>query len=94
MSFCSDNFNDSNEMIVAANTRGVGQFRPILSRSEPGEKYIKAAAAYWCEMRKTNEPRQACKALIQSLRHFGILSPDHDDLSRALYLESPYRKKK
>ena len=92
MTFYSDTCFDSNEFIVKANTEGAGQFRPLFKVDpEPSQEYIEAAAAYWTVMRKSDgDTGLACDALWQTLNYHHIECPDKEDLSRALYLESPY----
>lgn len=90
MSFYSDRLNDSNEMIVAANTHGLGKFKPIVEASAPLE-YTECALAYWQTMKETDgDTAKACDVLWQTLSYHGIDCPDKDELSHALYLESPY----
>ena len=91
MTLYSDHFNGSNEMIVYANTYGLGQFKPLNKpEPEPEAGYIIAAAAYWKTMEEHDDAGRACGVLWQSLHEHGIDCADKDELSRALYLESPY----
>ena len=52
MTIYSDKCYDSNEMIVLANTEGLGNFQPLDRFIETPNQYLFHAGAYWREQKK------------------------------------------